>query len=627
MRSTGGGGRTLQCVAAVVVVLGLATPGHGMAYTVFQAVVEYYRMLGPGPADAVPDAAYVKQHYDFVVVGAGSGGSVVANRLTEVAGWSVLLLEAGGEENAMTEVPLLVSYLIGSGFDWGYRTERQPGICGAMADKRCRWPRGKVMGGTSVINYMVYTRGVPDDYDHWARLGNSGWSYADVLPYFRKSEDARHVPSPSTYQYHGRGGYLKVEEPTWKTPLGPVFLRAGRELGYQVPADHSGPRPLGFSYVLATTDRGTRCSASKAFLRPIRHRPNLTVAKHATVTKVLIDAVSKRAYGVRFVRGRRTFEVYARKEVILSAGALNTPQLLMLSGVGPADHLIEHGIPVISNLKVGYNLQDHMSMAGLVFLVNQSVTIVESRFRNPKYLVQYALRGQGPYTIPGGAEALAFTATRFAVNGSRAPDMELVFGPGALTGDTGGSLRRLLGMNETFYDQVYGKFLEHDAWGLVPILLRPYSRGRVKLRSSNPFHAPLFYAGYLTDERDRNTLVEGIKQAIAVSKTRAFQKYGSRLLPIPFPGCEHKPFMSDAYWRCAIGLVSTNLHHQSGTCKMGPDSDPDAVVNPRLRVRGIKGLRVVDTSIMPVIPAGHTNSMAFMIGEKAADMIKESWLM
>ncbi|CAI6347332.1 unnamed protein product [Macrosiphum euphorbiae] len=613
----------------VAVVIISVRPGHGMAYTVFQAVVEYYRMIAPEPVDAVPDAPYIGRQYDFIVVGAGSGGSVVANRLTEVAGWTVLLIEAGGEENAMTDVPLLVSYLIGSGYDWGYRTEPQDGVCGAMDDRKCRWPRGKVMGGTSVLNYMMYTRGVPEDYDRWARLGNVGWSYADVLPYFKKSEDlgnGRVAASPEAAHLHGRGGYVKVQEPSWKTPLGPVFLRAGRELGYETPVDYNGPRPLGFSYVLATTDHGSRCSASKAFLRPIRHRPNLTVAKRTTVTKVLIEPSTKRAYGVRLVRNRRTSLVYARKEVILCAGAFNSPQLLMLSGVGPAEHLADVGVPVVSDLRVGYNLQDHVSMAGLVFLVNQSVTIVESRYRHPRYLVQYALNGDGPLTVPGGAEAVAFTATRYATNGSVVPDMELVFGPGALTGDTGGSLHRLFGMREDFYEKVYGGFRGRDAWGLVPILLRPRSRGRVMLRSANPFHAPLLFPGYLSDTHDRDVLVEGIKQAIAVSKTQAFQKYGSTLLSVPFPGCEHETFGSDAYWGCSIGQLTTNLHHQVGTCKMGPASDPDAVVDPKLRVRGVKGLRVVDASIMPLIPGGHTNAMTFMIGEKAADMIKENWI-
>lgn len=516
--------RALWTVAAIFLTAGL-TPGpggvDGMALTVFQAVVEYYRTIAPGPLDAVPDAEHVAPEYDFVVVGAGSAGSVVANRLTEVTGWKVLLLEAGGEENVMTDVPLLVSYLIGTGFDWNYRTEVQEGACGAMVDRRCRWPRGKVMGGTSVINYMMYTRGAPEDYDQWAQLGNDGWSYADVLPYFMKSEDAS-GPMVDGSPYHGRGGYLKVQEPPWKTPLGSVFLRAGRELGYRVPVDYNGPRPLGFSYVLATTDHGARCSASKAFLRPIRHRLNLTVSKHSHVTKLLIDPMAKRATGVRFVKNGRIVNVLARKEVVLCAGSLNSPQLLMLSGVGPANHLAEVGVPIVSDLKVGYNLQDHVSMAGLVFLVNQSVTIVESRYRSPRYLWQYAVEGDGPYTVPGGAEAVAFTATRYAAgNGSAAAaDMELVFVPGALTGDTGGSLHRLLGMSEDFYERVYGAHRGRDAWGLVPILLRPKSRGRVKLRSIDPFQAPLLYHGYLSDKRDRDVLVEGIKQVYLTHRTK-----------------------------------------------------------------------------------------------------------
>ncbi|XP_050523876.1 glucose dehydrogenase [FAD, quinone]-like isoform X1 [Daktulosphaira vitifoliae] len=600
--------------------------GHGMAFTVFTAVMQYYKNIAPGPIDAVPDTTHIKKQYDFIVVGAGSGGSVVANRLTEIPDWTVLLLEAGGEENVMSDIPLLVSYLLDIGYDWGYRTERQPGICGAMKDRRCRWPRGKAMGGSSVINYMMYTRGVPEDYDNWVKLGNQGWSYADVLPYFKKSEDVGMGNPLSLSPYHGIGGYLKVQEPKWRTTLAPVFLKAGQELGYSLTDDYNGQQPLGFSYVQSNTDFGRRCSASKSFLRPIRQRHNLSITKKSFVTKILIDPITKRAYGIKFVKNGRTITVLARKEVIICGGTINTPQLLMLSGIGPADHLKEIGIPLIEDLKVGFNLQDHASMAGLVFLVNQSVTIVESRYRHPKYLLQYTFKGEGPYTIPGGAEAVAFTVTKYAKNSTLVPDMELVFAPGALTGDTGGSLQRLLGIDDLFYEQAYGHYRGQDAWGLVPILLRPNSRGRIKLRSANPFQFPLLYANYFTDPQDRRVLIEGIKQAIAVSETKAFQKYGSKLLPVPFPGCEHEPFGSDAYWWCTTSMVSTNLHHQVGTCKMGPDSDPDAVVDPKLRVRGIKGLRVVDASIMPVIPAGHTNSMVYMIGEKASDMIKETWL-
>lgn len=507
------------------------------------------------------DVAHVRKQYDFVVVGAGSGGSVVANRLTEVGNWTVLLLEAGDEENFVTDVPLLVSYVTSSGdFNWNYRTERQPEACLGMRGQRCNWPRGKAMGGTSVINYMVYTRGFAADYDEWRSLGNEGWGYADVLPYFLKSEDARWEPSADGAEQHGRGGYLAVERANWRSPLAPHFMDACRQLGFAVndgagdaenevrrrrgagagAAENEVRRSrgtgvaekelrqrrtaddvvgdalssAGCSYVLANTRRGARCSASKAFLRPVRRRRNLHVSKRSRALKVLLDASGQRAVGVEYLKEGRRRRVFAAKEVVLSAGALNTPQLLMLSGIGPADHLEALGIPVAHDLKVGHNLQDHVSMAGLAFLVNESVTIVESRYRRLEYALQYALEGRGPYTVPGGAEVVAFTRTKYADASSVAPDLELVFGPGALTGDTGGSLRRMLDIDDSVYGQVYRPYLGRDAWALVPVLLKPRSRGRVQLRSSNPLHAPLFYPHYFHDRRDLLALVEGIKQVI-----------------------------------------------------------------------------------------------------------------
>lgn len=472
----------------------------------------------------------VRKEYDFVVVGAGSGGSVVANRLTEVANWTVLLLEAGDEENYVTDVPLLVSYVTASDdFNWGYSTERQPEACLGMKAQRCNWPRGKAMGGTSVINYMVYTRGFAGDYDAWRDAGNHGWGYEDVLPYFLKSEDARFdaEPTAASAERHARGGYLAVEKGNWRSPLGPYFMDACRQLGYAVNEDADENAVLrrrrddvagdalssaGCSYVLANTKRGARCSASKAFLRPIRRRRNLHVSKGSRALKVMLDPKEGRAIGVEYLRDGRRRRVYASKEVVLSAGALNTPQLLMLSGIGPADHLEALGIPVARDLKVGHNLQDHVSMAGLAFLVNDSVTIVENRYRRLEYALQYVFEGRGPYTVPGGAEVVVFTRTRYADPRSPTPDMELVFGPGALTGDTGGSLRKMLNIDDEIYARVYKPFMGHDAWALVPVLLKPRSRGRVKLRSSNPLHAPLFYPNYFHDRRDLLALVEGIKQ-------------------------------------------------------------------------------------------------------------------
>ncbi|XP_039281794.1 glucose dehydrogenase [FAD, quinone]-like [Nilaparvata lugens] len=609
----------VRCVALILLLAHSSTPQS----TLFQSVLQYYRNSLRLPIGATTDSNKFQKEYDFVVVGAGSGGSVVANRLTENPDWSVLLLEAGKEELILTDVPLLVSYILATDFNWGYRTEPNEGICLSMVEKRCKWHRGKAMGGTSVINYMVYSRGVPRDYNNWASLGNYGWSFRDVLPYFRKSEDMV-VPELRNSPYHGTGGYLTVDRPKWRTPLVSAFMKAGVQMGYPL-LDVNGENPLGFDYILATTRRGARLSASKAFLRPIRTRKNFTVGKQARVTRIIIDPVTNRTIGVEFLKNRKIHVVRARKEVVLCAGALNSPQLLMLSGVGPRDHLEEMGIPVIKDLRVGYNLQDHVSMGGLAFLVNDTVSIIESRYQGPQYMLDYLLNGAGPLTLPGGAEALALFRTGLVDGPEDHPDMELVFGPGALTGDTGASLRRSFAIREDFYDKVYRAHEGEDAFSIVPVLLQPLSRGRVKLKSRNPFHWPLLYPNYYDHPRDLKIVVEGIKMAVRITETEPFAKYATQLLRNPFPGCASLIFASDEYWACTARHITTNLQHQSGTCKMGPPSDPEAVVDPQLRVYGIQGLRVVDASIMPVIPAGHTNAIVFMIGEKAADLIKDTW--
>ncbi|KAF6197989.1 hypothetical protein GE061_007734 [Apolygus lucorum] len=285
----------------------------------------------------------------------------------------------------------------------------------------------------------------------------------------------------------------------------------GKNLGYPT-GDSDGLTPYGFYYVLTNTKDGARQSAFKAFLRPIRNRANLHVTKRSKVTKILIDPTTKTAYGVEYVKNNKKYTVRAKKEVILSAGSLNSPQLLMLSGVGPEEHLKEMGIPVIQNLKVGDNMQDHVSMAGLAFLVNDTVSIIESRFTSARYILDYWVRGEGPYTLPGGAEAVAFVSTKLN-DDRRHPDMELVFGPGAFTGDTGGSLRACFNMNDSFYQQVYkpsvrgARRLQRGA-GAPPT--EKSSRGAVRLRSKNPFHWPLLYPNYF-NERDLRTMVEGIK--------------------------------------------------------------------------------------------------------------------
>ncbi|KAG8326560.1 hypothetical protein J6590_038439 [Homalodisca vitripennis] len=481
--------------------------------SVFQSVLEYYRAAVNIPPGAASDTSVFQKEYDFVVVGAGSGGSVVANRLSEVPDWSILLLEAGKEEILLTDIPLLVSYILATDYNWGYKTQPQPGMCLSMEKQRCNWHRGKGMGGTSIINYMVYSRGSKRDFDNWERLGNPGWSYEDVLPYFRKSENIN-IPQLRDSPYHGTGGYLNVDKAHWATPLGKLFINALKDRGYPL-RDTNNPNPIGVYPVLSTTVDGARLSASKAFIRPVRARRNLFVGKEARVTRILIDSKTNKTFGVEFVKNRRTYVVRAKKEVILSAGSLNSPQLLMLSGIGPRDHLEDLGIPVISDLKVGYNLQDHVSMAGLAFQVNDSITIVESRYFGPQYFLDYMLNGNGPYTMPGGAEAVAFTRTKYN-NDTDQPDMELVMGPGSFMGDTGGSLRQSFNIREDVFNKIYGSRMGQDGFGIVPILLQPKSRGRVKLKSRNPFHWPLLYPNYFSDPRDVQVLVEGLKQATSV---------------------------------------------------------------------------------------------------------------
>ncbi|KAL1454263.1 hypothetical protein WDU94_010535 [Cyamophila willieti] len=462
--------------------------------------------------------------YDFIVVGAGSAGAVVANRLSEIENWKILLLEAGGDETDVSDVPLLAAYLQLSGLDWGYKTEPSTTSCLAMENNRCNWPRGKVVGGSSVLNYMLYVRGNKNDYNHWESLGNPGWGAGEALYYFKKSEDNRDEKLTRT-PYHKSGGYLTVQEAPWHTPLADAFVRAGEELGY-ANRDINGEYQSGFMVAQGTVRKGARCSTSKAFLHPVKTRPNLHIHLHSHVTKVIIDPKNKMAIGVEFVRNHQRHIIRARK---------------------------------------------------------------------------------------------------YANATEDWPDIELHFVSGSTSSDGGNQLRKAHGLREDFYEQVYGPINNKDVWSAIPMLLRPLSRGRISLRSRNPLDYPRIQPNYFANHRDMLTLIEGVKIILEMSKTRPFRHYESRFHNIPFPNCTHIPMYTDTYYECMIRHYSVTIYHPVGTCKMGPESDPEAVVDPRLRVHGIGNLRVIDASIMPTIVSGNTNAPAIMIGEKGSDMIKEDW--
>ncbi|XP_076249233.1 glucose dehydrogenase [FAD, quinone]-like [Calliopsis andreniformis] len=561
--------------------------------------------------------------YDFIVVGAGTAGATIASRLTEIENVKVLLIEAGPEETLFMDVPILASFLQNvDEINWKYETEPSNKYCMGMKGHRCKWPRGKVMGGSSVLNYMIATRGSPEDYDRWAKMGNTGWAYKDVLKYFKKLENIQIPELRKDSKYHGTKGPVSIDYAAFRTPLATAFLEAGQEQGYPL-VDYNGEKLIGFSYIQSTMQKGYRMSSNKAYLVGKRRR-NLHVTKMSMVHRILIDKKSKRAVGVQFVKNNRRISVYANKEVILCAGAIGSAQLLMLSGVGPAEQLRNLGIDVLKDSRVGDNVMDHIVYGGLTFTVNEPVSILLYNMADitQPYAKDFLMKQEGPLTISGGCESIAFVDVDNPKNRDGLPNIELLSLVSSIY--TYKATMDNFGFDREIVDK-FSSFQSTYSYGIFPLLLKPKSKGYIRLKSTDVNVKPRIVANYLNHPEDVRVLLKGIRFALRLSRTKAMQKLGVQFYNRTVSECERYPFDSDDYWLCNARMQTLTIYHYSGSCKMGPRNDPTAVVDPTLKVIGIKGLRVADASIIPDIPAGHTNIPVFMIAEKLADMVKKEW--
>lgn len=531
--------------------------------------------------------------YDFIVVGGGAGGCVVAGRLSENPKWKVLLLEAGGDPPLESEIPSMFGSLQKTKFDWEFYTEPEL-ACKATKDRRCYCARGKLLGGSSALNGMVYTRGRKEDYDQWSKLGNSGWDYDSVLPYFKKSEGNQYKPFVS-YQngkYHNGSGPMKIDffGQDGQDALRKIFLDAAVESGNPIIDDINADKDLGYLNMQATYANGRRQSAAKSHLIPAKNRPNLHVIKNAFVEKILIDE-NNNTNGVEFsYKEKHKFKAFARKEVILSAGTFMSPQLLMLSGIGPKMHLESFHIPLKMDLPVGQNLIDHQSLF-IWFRFNPTETSPTAQLDS---LYQYVVHGTGPLTSRGVTNINGFIniGNKTGVPNIQAQIFYFTKNASALT-----SYVNNVNYKDDIKHKLLSESLTHDIAAVIVSNIHPKSKGFVKLSNSSAYSKPIVNPKYYSNKDDVEVSLQAMKQQLAFEKTKSYQKNGGKFIHIPIEECDRHEFRSDDYLRCYIYYFGTTNSHHFGGSKMGPKSDTQTVVDSRLKVKNIGKLRQIDAGV------------------------------